>query len=453
MEQYQTSVYDLFNESNRLRFQLKVELELIKHIGPKEAYEEFKEIIESGKIKLERVKELEKETHHDLMAVVKAMSEQSVKYGGLVHVGCTSQDIKDTVTGLQLKKAKEEILGACREVKRELTRLAKENDEVVCIGRTHGQHAIPTTMGFKFAGYLYELWIAEQNLVRCWIYGKFSGAVGTYASSNSQEVRDNILRNLGLEVPLITTQCLSRMHFSNYVYSLVGMACILERIAKEIRNLQRTEINEVCEGFVDGQVGSSAMPHKRNPHKCERICGLAREVRSQMGPVLETISLEHERDLTNSSVERFTLPMVCGLVHYMLLEMRGILEGLVLNKEEIKKNLMMSSEKIMTERVMTERGQRGHNRQDIQAILLVKSPPLSSCSPSVRTTLRQKFVKGRRRSSTSSSSLPLSSCSLRSLSINNFPLQNSTIKRNFLNLFRNHFQIFLSIFKSFNASE
>lgn len=226
-----------------------------------------------------------------------------------MHYGATSQDINDTVTALQLQECKAVLLAATADVRRELSRLADAYKTTATIGRTHGQHAIPITMGFKFANYLYEVSVAEAFLARVDIVAKFSGAVGTFASLGTSAVQASICAQLGLTPAPISTQVVSRLHYADFVFAVCAIAAALERLGREIRNLQRSEINELCEGFGDKQVGSSTMPQKRNPHKSERVCGIARIVRAQLDPAMETVSLEHERDLTNSSTERITLPV------------------------------------------------------------------------------------------------------------------------------------------------
>eukprot|EP00761_Pharyngomonas_kirbyi_P013894 gb/GECH01013923.1/.p1 GENE.gb/GECH01013923.1/~~gb/GECH01013923.1/.p1 ORF type:complete len:435 (+),score=138.44 gb/GECH01013923.1/:1-1305(+) len=355
---YQTPLSNVFSTEQRIAKQLQVELALLKSLAeenraPHEAYEVLKKAVDDGKVTAERVQELEAETHHDIMAMVVALSEQSKEYGGYVHLGATSQDINDTVTALQLKDAKKQLLEAIDDVRAELTRLSQEHRDVVCIGRTHGQHAVPTTIGFKFANFLYELSVARYYLNRSAVdIGKFAGAVGTCASLNSRDIQKKVLEELGLQVPPITTQVLSRLHYIDYLFAVSAVAAALEKLGKEIRNLQRTEINELGEGFAANQVGSSTMPQKRNPHKSERVCGLARMVRSQLQPQLETVALEHERDLTNSSVERMTLANGSVVTHYILREMKKILNALAVDQESVKRNLHLLNGDQLAERIM-----------------------------------------------------------------------------------------------------
>ncbi|MHA1873103.1 MAG: adenylosuccinate lyase, partial [Candidatus Heimdallarchaeaceae archaeon] len=313
IERYKTSIIELFSEEKKLEFQLLVEKTLAQanhEVGkiPEEAISIIEERCTPKYVKLERVKEIEKEVHHDLMSVVLAISEQCGEYGGYIHLGATSYDIQDTVRGLQLKEAKKRILDDLEVTVKKLKQLSMKYKNLVCIGRTHGQHAVPTTYGMKFTNFLNELLIAKKSLENAKVaYGKMSGAVGTYASYGTEEIEEIVLNKLGLEKQPVTTQVVSRVIYAKYIQALGLIATVLDHFAREIRNLQRTEIDEVRESFVKSQVGSSTMPQKRNPEKSERISGLARNIRASINVAMENICLEHERDLTNSSSERILL--------------------------------------------------------------------------------------------------------------------------------------------------
>lgn len=357
-DRYKTDIAEIFSEEKKLNYQLRIEKELAFanfQVGkiPKEAYDEIAHYCNESFVKLERVKEIEKDTHHDLMSVVLAIAEKCPKFGGYVHLGATSNDIQDTVLGLQLKKAKKILIKQIDEISIELKRLAVTYQDLVCIGRTHGQHAIPITYGFKFANFLSEIELNKSNLKDSKVdYGKFSGAVGNYASYGTQEIENIVLERLFLEKLPITTQVIPRIIHSKFIFSLGSIASTLERISKEIRNLQRTEIGEVLESFGKKQVGSSTMPHKRNPHKSERICGLAKVVRGFVGIELENISLEHERDLTNSSSERVVIPESINLLSFMLNDMLKVLKTLKVNKDVVDKNLLLTQGRVCAERLM-----------------------------------------------------------------------------------------------------
>jgi adenylosuccinate lyase len=256
---YKTPLNDVFSRQHKLELEWRVELALLKALGdagivPAGAHAEVAAAVAAGRVTLERTLEIEKETHHDIMAVVKALTEAAPEFGEWVHYGATSQDVNDTVTALQLRECRDVLLGATRDVRRELARLADTHAAVPTIGRTHGQHAIPITLGFKFANYLYEMTVAESFLERVGVVAKFSGAVGTFASLGTRGVQESIMAQLGLDAAPISTQVVSRLHYADFVFALAAIAAALERLGKEIRNLQRSEINELSEGFGDKQV-------------------------------------------------------------------------------------------------------------------------------------------------------------------------------------------------------
>jgi len=360
ISRYETSMKKVFSEQKKFELQLLVEIELAYanyKTGkiPETAFAVIKEKCSPNFVKLERVKEIEKEVHHDLMSVVLAISEQCGEAGEYVHLGATSYDIQDTVRGLQLLKAKELILESITETMKISVELALKYKNLACIGRTHGIHAVPTTYGMKFTNFLNELSLAKKTLENANIsFGKMSGSVGTYASFRTMEIERIVLKRLGLNRLPITTQVVSRVVYSNYIYSLGLIATVLDHFAREIRNLQRTEIDEVRESFIKTQVGSSTMPQKRNPEKSERICGLARVIRGNIQTGLDNICLEHERDLTNSSSERVILAETSILTHYILLQMNSVLKSLHLNSEKIKANLYLRKGAQCAENLMIE---------------------------------------------------------------------------------------------------
>ncbi|MEM3400102.1 MAG: adenylosuccinate lyase [Candidatus Micrarchaeia archaeon] len=371
---YKTEMSQIFDEEARLKKWLLVEAALARahaEVGniPKNVAEEIVRVAESGKVKPERVKEIEEQIHHDLMAMVKALSEQcSPKAAAYVHLGATSYDIEDTALALTLKDAIGLIEKRLRELEKVLIKLAKRHKKTVCIGRTHGQHAVPTTYGMKFALYLSEIRRHQKRIHEAkprLFVGKMSGAVGTMATFGDKAflIENKVMSQLGLKPALVSNQVIQRDRHAEAIFILSLIACTLEKIAKEIRNLQRTEIAEVAEPFGAKQVGSSTMPHKRNPHKSERICSLARIVRTNLHVALENIPLEHERDLTNSANERFILPEAFIITDYMLVQMTSILSGLEFFAENIRRNLMLTDE-IFAERVMLALTKKGMGRQD-----------------------------------------------------------------------------------------
>lgn len=378
---YKTEINALFDEESKLRSWLEVEVALayahakLKNI-PQEAAEEIEQA--AKKVELARVLEIEAEIHHDLMAMVRALTEKCKKYGGYVHFGATSYDIEDTATGLTLKRAigivKTRLL-ATREL---LKKHASERKSMVCIARTHGQHAVPTTYGMKFA-----LWFADiERSLNCIEHaetmisvGKMSGAAGTMATFRGKgyEIQSLVMKSLGIGAAAVTNQVVQRDRHATVMFTLALIAANLEKIAKEIRNLQRTEIMELAEPFGAKQVGSSTMPQKRNPHKSERICSLARLVRANVAVALENIPLEHERDLTNSANERFIFAQSFIVTDYMLKEMNKLLAGLQFFPENIERNLELTGGSVLAERIMIELTEKGMNRQDAHELMRTAS--------------------------------------------------------------------------------
>ncbi len=377
-ERYSTDMNKVFDESNVLRKWLDVEVALAKahaklgHIPDKSAYDISKA---SAKVTPARVKQIEAEIHHDLMAMVKALTEQcSPDSGAHVHLGATSYDIEDTATALLLRDSFELIRSHVAQLRQVTLELAKAHKKTVCIGRTHGQHAVPTTYGLKFALFADELWRhlerikeAEKRLY----VGKMTGAVGTMATfgDDAFKLQDLVMKELGLGSALATNQVIQRDRHAEGLFILSLVACTLEKMAKEIRNLQRTEIGELAEPFGKNQVGSSTMPQKRNPHKSERVCSLARVVRAGLQVALENIALEHERDLTNSASERMIIPQSFILTDYMLLQMTGITRGLEFFPKNIERNLNLTNGLVMAERVMIELTKAGMGRQEAHALV------------------------------------------------------------------------------------
>ncbi|MFH1785559.1 MAG: adenylosuccinate lyase [Candidatus Micrarchaeota archaeon] len=359
-ERYRTEMNSVFEDQNKINKWMRVEVALAKahaQLGniPKDAPGKIEQAMK--KVKHERVVEIESQIQHDLMAMVKALTEQAGDAGKYVHLGATSYDIEDTATALIFLDAMEIIEKQLENFGKELKKLALQHKETVCVGRTHGQHAVPTTYGMKFALYYQEL---RRNLERLKeakkriAVGKMSGAVGTMATfgKDGQKIQKIVMAELGLESAKITNQVIQRDRHAEIVFILATTASLFEKIAKEIRNLQRTEILEVSEAFSAKQVGSSTMPQKRNPHKSERICSLARLVRANVLTAIENNALEHERDLTNSANERAIFSESFVTVDYMAHEITKIVSGLVFYPDNIKKNLELTNGLILAERLM-----------------------------------------------------------------------------------------------------
>ncbi|AHL22512.1 adenylosuccinate lyase [Thermococcus nautili] len=369
----------IWDEENKLQKLLDVEAALARahaKLGniPEESARVISERASTEWVKLERVKEIETEIHHDIMAVVKALSEVCGEHGKYVHLGATSNDIIDTANALLIKESLELIERYLRELRDVLMKLAEEHKYTVCIGRTHGQHAVPTTYGMKFA-----LWLDEvqrhlerlEELKKRVLVGKMRGAVGTAASFGEKalEIERLVMEDLGLKPALITNQLVPRDLYAELMMFLALVASTLDKIGLEIRNLQRTEILEVSEPFGKKQVGSSTMPHKRNPIRTEKVCGLARVLYSNVIPALLNNPLWHERDLTNSSVERVILPESFVLLDEMLRVTIRVLKGLEFFPENIERNLYLTKNLIMAEPLMLKLAERGMGRQEAHELV------------------------------------------------------------------------------------
>lgn len=367
---------EIFEEETKLQLMLDVEAALsrahakLNHI-PEEAANEISKKANTKIVGLERVKEIEEETKHDIMAVVKALAEKC-KYGGYVHLGATSNDINDTVTALQLKIALNIVLKDLKESEEILEKLTRENIERVCIGRTHGQHSIPTTYGMKFGVFLDELRRDTKRIreAKESVTGKMTGAVGTMASfDDGIELQRLVGEDLKIKMAKISNQVIQRDIYAEIISSLAILASTLDKIALEIRNLQRSEIMEIAEAFGKKQVGSSTMPHKRNPVTSEKICGLARVIYSNVIPALLNNPLWHERDLTNSSCERVIIPETFVLIDEMLKGIKNTLKNLVFYPENIERNLNLLKGKNLAESVMIRLVKKGYDRQKAHELL------------------------------------------------------------------------------------
>jgi adenylosuccinate lyase len=319
-----------------------------------------------AKFDLGRIAELELETRHDVMAFVRNVQEHLGEEGRFVHYGITSYDVVDTALSLLLRDSCNIIIERAEGLIAVIRRRAREHKETVMIGRTHGIHAEPITFGFKLANWLDEMNHNVERLrqARQMIaVGKISGAVGTHANIEP-EIEEYVCGELGLEVAPVSTQIIARDRHAQLMATLAILAGSLERFATEVRNLQRTEILEVQEYFAQGQKGSSAMPHKRNPWNSETVTGLARVVRGNLVPMLESMTTWHERDLANSSVERIILPDTCTLADWMLWKFTDILDRLIVYPENMRKNLEKMGGLVCSEQVMLALIASGLSRED-----------------------------------------------------------------------------------------
>jgi adenylosuccinate lyase len=358
---------DLWSEEGKFRAWLEVEIAIcegLAHYGyiPADAPAIIRE---RARFDLARIAELEQETRHDVMAFVRNLAENVGEAGRWIHYGVTSYDVVDTALAVRLKRSVELILAECDALHAEIRRLALEHLHTPMIGRTHGVHAEPITFGFKLLGWYAEIERHRQRLERLLpeiSVGKVSGAVGIHANVDPR-VEEYVCAKLGLTPDPASTQIVARDRHASLLCALAVLAASLEKFATEIRNLQRTEILEVQEPFAQGQTGSSAMPHKRNPWNCETISGLARIVRANALAMLESVATWHERDLTNSSVERIVIPDTCTLVHWMLRKFTNILQGLIVLPDNMRRNLELLGGLPYSEHVMLALVQKGLSRE------------------------------------------------------------------------------------------
>ena len=364
----------IFDEENRLQKMLDVEAALAwahSQVGniPEISASRIIRKANIKCVKLERVKEIENEIRHDVMALVRALAEVSGSAGQYVHLGATSSDMLDTATALQLKEAVNIIEGRLNELEAVLLSRAEQHKMTITMGRSHGQHALPTTFGFKVAVWTREVARHIQRLRDCkerLLVGKMSGAVGTQAGLGPKalEIQNLVMERLEIKASDISTQIVQRDRYAELTSVLVMLACTLENMATEVRELQRPEIAEAFEAFEQKkQVGSSTMPHKRNPMISERICGLAKVMRGLISPALENIITWHERDLTQSSCERFVIPEECILIDYMMILMIRVLKGLQVDEERMRKNMDITQGRMMSEAVMLALAKKGLGRQ------------------------------------------------------------------------------------------
>jgi adenylosuccinate lyase len=362
----------------------------------------------AGEASLSRAKEIEAEINHDMMAIVKAIAEECGEAGGWVHYGATSNDILDTATGLQLKESLAILDAKLRSLLAALLKRSYETRHLVCAARTHGQIGVPTTYGLRFA-----IWAAETarhldrlaELTPRVAVGQLTGAVGTQAAlgEKGMEIQDRMMEILGLVPVEVSNQVIARDRYAEYFMFLANVATTLDKIGIEIRTLQRSEIAEVEEAFGKKQVGSSTMPHKRNPIKSEQVCGLARVIRSSVEPALQNNTLWDERDLTNSSCERVIFPEATILTDHCIRLLTRVLEGLVIREEHIQKNLDLLHGVNMAESVMIALAGKGMDRQEAHELVRVASmkalsekKPLAEvllANPAVAMCISQKEMK------------------------------------------------------------
>ena len=358
----------VWTEENKFRAYLKVELltaEAWRELGVIPP-EDIEKLYKNASFDIERIKEIELKTRHDIVAFTRAVSESLGEERKWVHYGLTSTDVVDTANGYLLKQANDILRTDIENFIEMLRKRAIEFKYLPCIGRTHGIHADITSFGLKWV-----LWMAEmkRNLERFDMaargveVGKISGAVGNFANI-PPFVQDYVCEHLGISGADVSTQVIQRDRHAWYMATLAVIASSLEQMALEVRNLQRTEVHEVEEAFGKGQKGSSAMPHKRNPVSSENICGCARVMRGYMATAAENVALWHERDISHSATERIILPDATILLDYMLNRMMGILENLVIFEEQMKANIFRTNGVIFAQRVMNALIDKGLSREE-----------------------------------------------------------------------------------------
>jgi adenylosuccinate lyase len=329
------------------------------------------EAIRAATFTVDAVKEREKVTDHDVAAFVDVLAESAGPAGRWIHFGLTSSDVLDTALALQLRRAGEIVVPGARELVGALAERAREHRDTLCVGRTHGVHAEPTTFGLKLAGFAFE---ADRNATRLErafaqaAVGAVSGAVGTYAAT-SPDFEERVLARLGLQAEPVSTQVVPRDRHAELLQAIALAGAGLERFATEVRHLQRTEVREVEEPFREGQKGSSAMPHKRNPITTERITGLARVLRGNASAAVENVALWHERDISHSGAERVILPDSTILIDYMQSLALRVARGMAVHADRMRENLELTSGALFSQRVLLALVENGMQRNQAYPIV------------------------------------------------------------------------------------
>ena len=329
------------------------------------------EKIRQARYNAQRMQEIEQETHHDVISFLRSIQEQLGPEGRFIHLGLTSSDVLDTGLAAQIKEAGQLLAESLVKLTDAVAQVAREHKYTLMAGRTHGIHAKPITFGLKLALWVDELRRHSQHLATAMeqvSVGKISGAVGTHATIPPQ-IEEFVCAQLGLGVAPISSQIVQRDRHAHFLTTLALIGSSLEKMAQEIRHLQRTELSEAFEPFGSGQQGSSAMPHKRNPELCERICGLARILRGFAVTAMENVALWHERDISHSSAERIIIPDGCTLLHYMLHIFTQVISGLQVDTERMLANLNMTGGLVFSQRILLALIDKGVGRQEAYKIV------------------------------------------------------------------------------------
>lgn len=363
----------IWDMDSKFNYYLKVELAVCDayyELGeiPRDAY---KSILDNAKFDLKRIDEIEAEVHHDVIAFLTNVNENLGENAKYMHKGLTSSDVIDTAYALQIKDASVIIADDLANLIVTLKQMAKKYKNTVCIGRSHGIHAEVTTFGIKLLNWLDLVDRAYKNFLIASdeiAMGQISGPVGTY-SNVPMKIEQMVCEKLNLKPAKISTQVIARDVYARYMNELAMIASIIEQFATEIRNLQRTEIFEVQEGFSSHQKGSSAMPHKRNPVLCENLCGLARVVRGNATVAMQNITLWHERDISHSSAERIIFPDSTILVDFMLVRFKNVLENLVVYESNMEKNTNLYGGIVYSQKVLLKLTEKGLSRENAYNIV------------------------------------------------------------------------------------
>ncbi len=394
----------IWSEENKLKIWLEIEILTIeafekRGIIPKGTSQKIRKRVK--KIEPEEVKEREKVTNHDVAAFVDVVEKKAGKeVSPYIHYGLTSSDLLDTTIAVQMRESLKIVLDRLKKLKRVIEKQVRKNKGVLIAGRTHGMFAEPMTLSHKFLGYLSEAKRNERRLkeaINEVSYGKLSGSVGNYLHV-SPDIERYVMKKLNLKPEPVSTQIVPRDRIAVFIFTMVLIGAFLERMATEIRLLSRTEISEFGEPFKKGQKGSSSMPHKKNPIVSERICGMARLLRGYLIPVLENISLWHERDISHSSVERIVLPDASHLTVYMLEKMIFLIENLRINRDRIKENFEKYEKELLSQEILYSLIEKGYKRSKayrmVQESLFRGRVPLSEEDfKKLREKLYNKLLK------------------------------------------------------------
>ena len=359
----------IWTDENKFRIWLEIEILACEARGI--PAKDLATIRKKAKFSVERINEIEKTTNHDVIAFLQCVAENVGPASRHIHEGLTSSDVGDTALAYQMVQAMDILIADVKALRKVVARKAKKFKFTPCMGRTHGVHAEPTTFGLKMALMYDEFGRALARLERAretMAVGKISGAVGTHAHL-SPKVEAYVCRKLGLRPANISTQVLQRDRHAEYSSALALVACSIDRWAQEFRHLQRTEVLEAEEFFAPGQKGSSAMPHKRNPITCERLCGLARVLRGNALAAMENVALWHERDISHSSVERVILPDSTTLLDYMLVKLTDITEKLLVYPARMQANIDLSKGLTFSQAILLALTKKGLTREAAYAIV------------------------------------------------------------------------------------